>query len=983
MPMLSNCWYIVKSIKKISIMKNKNVILTNIAIAVFLTAMSSWASGQELINTGQGNDENGLSMNNDTVILDAPESVKASVNVAYSKVDERDVNSSVSTVFGDEIKKTNHPNLQNALIGRLNGLSIFPSDNEPGNADYSAFVRGLKTTAPNNGPLVLVDHIERDLSQLSPNEIESVTVLKDAAALALYGGRGANGVILVTTKRGKVAPRQITVDGNYSLQQATGLREYLNSYDYVKLYNKAWELDGHTTPFYSDEDVEGFRKTVEGDADANPFLYPNNNYINEFVNKLSYQKKVDVTMSGGNDAARYFAMVGYLNQDGVFKYGEENDEYSSNTNFQRFNFRSNVDMNIGKMVTGFLDMSGRIELRHYPGKAAWEIFNTLTTTPSNAYPIFNEDGSLGGTTTFQNNPYGLIAQSGYTESLRRLFETNVGFNVDFNDWISGLTFTTRAGFDFNNRKNRGITKNFMVYEYDAAEDTLIGYGNTDYSTFGGTETNGLYYNQWFAHSQFDYKQVFKRNHHVNAFAFFDAVKRSVPGNTPSFKNVAFGGQLSYNYAYRYYIDLVASTTGNEAYMRGNRFNSYPAVALGWAVSEENFLKDNSIISYLKLRTSAGLTGSDRPYGTESSYRFLYLDYWGTGSNGYSFGDPQQYISGSYESTVGNQKLRGEVGKKLNVGIDGDLMDGMLYFTTDAFYEKRTGIWVRRAWVPSTYGASQPLENAGSAESKGWEIALGTKKTTGDLKYNMKVMASHSTSKILDLLEAPKAFDYQYTKGKQMGELWMLTSQGFYKDDEDVANSVPQSFGTVRPGDLKYLDYNRDSIVDNNDYTASGKTWFPSMVFSILTDFSYKNFDFSMLWNGVANAYTYDPAYEIPFINKNASTNATLVWTPETAETAKYPRLTTSNFKNNIEGSDFWLVNNSYLRLKSLEFGYTLSNAKIKKVGFEKIRLYLNGYNMLTISKNNFDPEYLYSGLSQYPAFSVYTVGLNITINDNF
>jgi TonB-linked SusC/RagA family outer membrane protein len=945
--------------------------------------MGPWVKGQEILNSAQDNNDSIGSSNNDTIIIGEPGAVHSSVNVAYTSVNQKEINSAVSTVFSDEIRKTNHPNLQNALIGRLNGLLILPSDNEPGNTDYSAFVRGLKTTAPNNAPLILVDQVERDLSQLSPYEIESVTVLKDAAALALYGGRGANGVILVTTMRGKVAPRQITVDGSYSLQQATGLREYLNSYEYVKLYNKAWELDGNVTPFYSDEDVEGFRKTVEGDPDANPYLYPNNNYIDEFINKLSYQKKVDVTMSGGNKVARYFTMLGYLNQDGIYKYGEENDEYSSNTNYQRYNFRSNVDVNVSSMLSAFLDMSGRLEIRHYPGRSAYEIFNTITTTPSNAYPIFYEDGSLGGTTTFLNNPYGLIAQSGYTEAMRRLFDANVGFKLDFNDWVEGLTFTTRTGFDFNNKKNRGLTKNFMVYEYDPVADTLVGYGNTDYSTFGGPDWGGIYYNQWFGHSQLDYKRVFNHNHHVNAFAFFDLIKRAIPGNTPSFKNVAFGAQVSYNFAYKYFIDLVASKTGTEAFMRGNRFYTYPAIALGWTVTEENFLKDNSIINHLKLRTSAGLTGSDRPYGTDGAYRFLYFDYWGTGSNGYAFGDPQQNIGGSYQSTVGNQKLRGEVGKKFNLGLDGDLLNGNLYFTTDAYYEKRTGIWIYRAWVPSTYGASQPLENAGSTESKGLELTLGTRKTSGDLRYNVKLMANYSTSKILDLFEAPKEWDYQYSKGKQMGELWMLTSQGFFKDDDDVETSYEQKFGTVRPGDIKYLDYNGDSVVDGNDMTASGKNWYPKWVFSILTEFNYKNFDFSMLWSGIANAYRFDPAYELPFLNKNASTNASLVWTPETAETAKYPRLTTSNYTNNTVGSDFWLVNNTYLRLKSVELGYTFSNAKIKKAGFERIRLYLNGYNIITLSKNNFDPEYLYSGLSQYPAFSVYSVGLNLTLNDNF
>ncbi|MBN2806049.1 MAG: SusC/RagA family TonB-linked outer membrane protein [Prolixibacteraceae bacterium] len=958
-------------------MKIKSKILLKQITAVLFVALVLPSFGQGVSNILQGIPDNQPSGIDTLTVVDLYP-INNRVNVAYSAVDKKDINAAVSFVSGEELKKTNNPNLQNALIGRLNGLSVFSSFAEPGNADYTAYVRGLKTTT-SNAPLVLVDQVERDLSQLSPNEVESVTVLKDAAALALYGGRGANGVILVTTKRGKIAPRFVSVDGSYSLQQAVGLREYLNAYDYVKLYNKAREMDGQTTAFYSDEVVEGFRKTVQNDPDANPYLYPNNNFIDEFINKLTYQKKVDVTMSGGNNAARYFAMIGYLDQDGVFKFGNENDEYSSNTNYQRFNFRSNVDITVNSMVSAFLDMAGRIEIRHYPGRSAWDIFNALTTTPSNAYPIFNEDGSLGGTTSYQNNPYGLIAQSGYTEAMRRIFDAGVGFKVDFNRWVEGLSFNTRAGFDFNNAKNRGLTKNFMVYKYITSDSTYIGYGNTDYSTFGGTDASGVYYSQWFGHSQFDYSRVFNSVHHVNALAFFDINKRTLPGNNPTYKNVAFGAQFSYNYAAKYFVDLLASTTANEAYMRGSRFNYYPALALGWVLSEEEFMKNTSSVDYLKLRASGGLTGSDRPYDYNGSYRFLYLDGWGTGGGGYSFGDPQKNISGAYQTSTGNHKLRGEVGNKFNLGVDAEMFNSSLYATADAYYEKRTGIWVRRTvWVPSTYGGSLPLENAGSTESKGFEFTLGTRKTKGDLVYDLKLMADFSKSKILDLMEAPKEWDYQYEAGKQIGELWMLTSQGFFVDEDDVANSTPQSFGKTMPGDIKYLDYNEDGIVDANDVTASGKTWYPDVIFSFNSDISYKHFDFSMLWQGTSGAYTYDPMYEIPFLNKNASTNASQVWTPETASTAKYPRLTATNFTNNNRGSDFWLVHNNYIRLKSVEIGYTLSSAKTKRIGFEKIRMYLNGYNILTLSNNNFDPENTTAGIWQYPASRVYSLGLNFT-----
>jgi TonB-dependent starch-binding outer membrane protein SusC len=901
------------------------------------------------------------------------------VSVAYSTENKEDITSSVSTVSGDVLEKSIHPNLQNALAGRLSGLVIYPSDYEPGNSDYSAFIRGLKTTSGNKAPLVLVDHIERDMSQLSPNEIESVTVLKDAAALALYGSRGANGVILIVTKRGKISPRSVTVDALYSLQQTQKLRDYLNAYDYATLYNKAYQLDGNTADFYSPETVAGFKKTVENSSDANPYLYPNNNFVSEFINKISYQKKVDITMTGGNTAARYFAMVGYLNQDGVFKNGDVNEDYNTNTKYQRFNFRSNVDITVSDMVSAFLDMAGRIEMRHYPGRSAWDIFNCITTTPSNAYPILNEDGSLGGTTTYQNNPYGLITQSGYSETMRRIFDANVGFKIDFNKWVNGLTFTARSGFDFNNLKKRGLTKNFKVYEYVPLLDEMNEFGNEDQSMYESTDLSGVYYNQLFGHAQFDYKRVFSDVHHFSAIALFDVSKRTIPGNNPSYKNVAFGTRLNYNYNKKYFVEIVASATANEAFKKGNRFGLFPATSIGWILSEEDFLKNSTAINFLKLRTSYGLTGLDRPYGYNADYRFLYLDEWSTGTGGYSFGNPQAGTSGSSQTAVGNENLKWENASKFNFGLDGEFFNNQIYLTSDIYYEKRTGIWVQRyGWIPSTYGAPLPLENAGSTESKGFELTLGAKNNQGSFKYDVKLMADYCKSKILDMQEAMKLWDYQYLAGKQIGEIWSLETLGLFKDDADVQNSPLQTFGTVRPGDIKYGDYNKDGIVDDNDYHATGKNTFPSWIISFNSDFSYKNFDFSMLWQGMLDRYVITPLYELPFWNSNATTEAFYAWTPETAATAKYPRLTTKNYENNARTSDFWLTKASYLRLKSVEIGYSLPTATLNSVGIKNLRIFLNGYNLLTISPNDFDPEVINAGIYQYPAARVYSIGLNLT-----
>jgi TonB-linked SusC/RagA family outer membrane protein len=906
--------------------------------------------------------------------------LNASVAIAYGSMQQRDVTSALSTVSGSELTKSTHPHLAEALTGRLNGLTVSPSNYEPGNSDYSLYLRGLKTTASNNAPLVLVDDVERDYTQLSVNEIESVTALKDASALALYGSRGANGVILIKTKRGQANQRNVTIVGQTGMQQVQGLHDYLNAYDYATLYNKAWQLDGNTADFYTAEAVEGYRKTVTGSADANPYIYPNNDYQAQFIDKMSYSNKVDVLMNGGTEDARYFAMVGFTRQQGLFNYGDVNDDYNTNTDYQRFNFRSNIDLKLNDITTAFVDMSGRIELRHYPGESAYNIFNALTSTPANAYPIFNPNNTLGGTSSYLNNPYGLITQSGYSEYNRRLFETQVGFKLDFGKWVDGLSFMARTGFDFSNLQNRGLNNDFKVYQYLPATETYNEFGTNSSSQYTGAVAGTNYYRHISGHSQIDYQHVFANKHSITGMGFFDLSQRSYPGNSPKYKTIGFGARAQYNYDRKYYLEGLISTTACEAYMSGNRWGYFPAVSAGWVISEESFLKDSPIVSFLKLRVSTGKTGSERPFGIDAAYRFLYLDAWSTSASGYSFGNPQTAVGGTSESLPGNPDLQGEEAQKNNIGLDAELLKNHIYLSYDIYNEKRTGIWVQPSGeVMSTYGSALPVENGGETESNGMELTLGTKGSSNGFKYDVKAMVSYMQSKVIDLKEEPKLWDYQYAAGQEIGEIYTLTSLGFFADDADIANSPSQaSFGTIRPGDIKYLDYNNDGVVDNNDYAPTNKNWFPSTVFSFMANVEYKGFDFSMLWQGMADRYTYDPLPTLPFVNKNATTKAFDAWTPETAATAKYPRLTTSNYSNNVKSSDFWLEDASFIKLKSVELGYTLPMLLTRRIGFDQVRFYANGANLLTLSKVDFDPLSPQAGITQYPATKVYTLGINLS-----
>lgn len=903
------------------------------------------------------------------------------VAIGYGHQKSGEVASSMSTVNGQILMRDKSTSLENALTGRLNGILVFPSSFEPGTTDCSILVRGLKTTASNNAPLILIDNVEREFSQLNAEEIEEISILKDAGALAIYGSRGANGVVLVTTKRGNSNQREFTVNSQMSVQESVGRKSYLNALDYALLYNKAKELDGSTTPFYSEEAIEGYRKTVEGAADANPYMYPNNDYQELFLQDYSYQQKHTVTMSGGNNGARYFTSIGYLRQDGLFKYSHENDEYGTNTSYNRANFRTNIDVTINEILSANFDMAGRIELRHYPGASASSIFNAISFNPANAFPVFNPDGSIGGTATYQNNPYGLIARSGYTETNRRTFDATIGFKIDFNRWIPGLTWNTKAGFNFYNLKNRGLSSTFMVYKWNSASDTYTSYGKDSYSTFGSVSTSEGYYSQYFGHSQFDYVRTFDGSHHLSALAFFDLSSRSQPGNVPNFKTVALGARAQYSFEQKYFAELTTTTSACEAFARGNRYGFFPALALAWQLSEEDFMKDVKAIDVLKIRASYGKVGLERPYGTSSSYRFLYMDNWAnSGFSGYAFGNPSTSYTGTGEVVAANPLLQWEDSYISNIGLEGSFFQQGLYFSGEYYFNRRSGIWVKRSgWIPSTYGASVPYENAGEAISQGAEFTIGTAHTSKNLSYDVKGMVNYMSSKVIDLQEAPALYDYQYSAGKMINEIWALTSQGFFADKDDVTGSAVSSYGSVQPGDLKYKDVNGDETIDANDKTATGKSEIPQLIYSLNADLQWGNFDFSMLWQGMAKRYlVISPAFELPFYNDNALTSALEAWTPENSTSARYPRLTTTNFSNNSQTSDFWIKDASYLRLRSVELGYSLPATLMNRIGFARARVFMNGYNLLTITGFEYDPECPSAGISQYPAARTYTLGINLS-----
>lgn len=905
------------------------------------------------------------------------------VNVAFQKKNIRDVNGAISTVKGSQFSLVPVISADNAIAGHLSGVIPMAQPDAPGREYVDMYIRGLHTSSGNKLPLILVDNVERDFSQLNLNEIESVTVLKDAAATVIYGGRAANGVLLITTKRGKNMNKQeLQLHMQGAMVQPTRLPSYLNSYDYARLYDQAYMMDGNANPFYGPDKVEGYRKVVAGEEGANPYLYPNNDYYDLGLRDFSWQQNYDLSMRGGNEFAQYFVLVGYLQQDGLYKYKDEANNYNTNSRYRRFNVRSNIDMRINSVITASLDMAGRLEYRHQPGQDAGNILGQMAATPANAYPIFNEDGSMGGTAKYTNNIYGMITRTGYKDEQRRLFNATASVNFDMNQWVKGLKFGVRGGFDFTNIYHSDRTiPGYRVYELQE---------NGNYNSYGEDKTilesNGVdkdartYLFQLTA----SYDRTFADKHNVSAFAHFMIDTQTLPGNVPDYKNVLSGANLSYNYMHKYYIDLTAGHSGTEIYARGSRFRFYPAVAVGWALSEENFLKDNSVVNYLKIRASYGKTGLDRV-----GDRFLYRDVWGD-DTGYAFGPTVTGQNGQSEKSSANPNLHGETAFKMNIGIDGSFFNNRLYLTADYFTEKREDIFLQRGRdIPGIFGVNLPYENLGRVDSKGVEVgATFTDMIGKDFSYVIGANFMYTTNKVKEMYEEEKDW-YRYAKGHPLNQQFGLICDGFVTKEDLTDPDFPEhTFGTLHEGDLKYKDLNNDGIVDGNDKTYIGKSDIPEMVSNVTLGFTWKNFEVSLLFQGMFNKDVRMPSdLYIPF-NKgtgNATKYAFDCWTPETASTAKYPRLSTGansvgSQNNNGQDSDFWIMSGDFVRLKNAMIAYNLPKSWLKSVGIDQAKVYLSGYNLLTLDGvKDFDPEIpFWTAFWKYPNNRTYSFGVNVT-----
>lgn len=899
----------------------------------------------------------------------APFGDSVKVSTLGRETGSRFLTGAVSFISGEELNSVPGSNRLNSLAGRLPGLTVSQEDGLPGSESSNLLVRGFHSFRGASAPLILVNGRRDDVSMLDPHDIASITVLKDAASTALYGMNSTNGIVLITTKRGHDGPIKIDYNVQTSLQQPTRLPRFLDSYNYATLYNEAMlNDDPDAVPKYDDAALQAYR------SGSDPFLYPNVKWTDEFLKKQSFQVRNNLNISGGNKNARYFFSGSYLTDGGIFNVDKGVNTYNTNSNIGVLTARANVEINVGKNFLVMTDIRAKRDKRNAPGaySASYDesLFSTLYSTPSNAHPVWNEDGSIAGTNDYRNNPYGLLNYRGYSNFLTTSFSNLTELTYDLGSLVKGLKLKGDFGFTSYTQFYINRTKNFEVYQFDPASDSYNKIGlNSAIASSGGYSQNA----RIFDHSiSLSYDRILGKH---TLYAMIKYKRDQIDNSQALQLTQNFQGPralISYRFHNRYLLDLSAAYEGSEQYPKGSRYGFFPAASAAWILSEEEFLK-NTGIDFLKLRGSYGKTG--KPANTYFEYLGAYAQASGSGG---VFGTTPAASIGIYENKIANPLITWEKSLKANAGIDLALLRNRLSLSADFFREKSSDILITNA-ITSMYGASINTPD-GLFNNKGWEAKAHWNDQVKGLSYFVDFHFSQARNEIVYMAEQLREYPWMYQTGRPTGTRMGYVFDRFFTENDDFSTLPDQSvLGTQRPGDLKYKDLNGDNVIDENDITAIGDAKIPQINYGAQAGLAYAGFDLRVLFQGTGKSTTYNSgATYWEFLNRtgNVSEHHLERWTPGSGQSAGYPRLTLSN-PNNFVANSYWVRENSFLRLKFLELGYSLPSQLIDKIRMKGARIFVNGHNLLVWDKvKQKDPEIQDNGLA-YPILRTFSMGLNV------
>lgn len=921
------------------------------------------------------------------------------VYLGYTSQTRAEVSGAVSTVSGEELERAPVANLTQSLGGRLAGLTTQETFSELSRATTDLYIRGL-STARKLGPLVIIDGIpvsynsNQTLEYISANEIESITLLKDASTQALYGIQGANGVMVITTKRGIKGPVRIKTRIDHSMQEVTTKPSFYSSEEYATMRNHAAFNDGFGENYiFSEEQIAQFKS-------ANNPAYPSNNWYKRFIKDYASMQRVGVNVTGGNDKVQFYSNVNFMHQGGQFK--TEQTRYNPNARNVWVNYRSNVDMNINDFLTAFVRLSGNVKREHTPGDGNAAVYQSIFQLPPTMYgpltPEFTESGeriSDGGqviTTERVAKPtFGMLNRTGYVNHTVTNTTSQFGLNLDLDFLSKGLDLTGIFAYQTNSVGSLRTTQDYerWVRSDNWEELSFVKKGSEVNSPLAYSKNHSFYYHLTY-HSALNYQRDFGK-HKVSgmAYMFYQNLTKadvSSPGLLP-YNRVSSGAQIAYGHDNRYLLKLDAGYSGSEQYARDSRYTFTPAISAAWLVSNENFAEQTAWLSNLKLRASYGQTANDQ----SGIARYAYLDHV-TVSGGGPIGYLQYIIN---ESQVGNPDIKAEVSTKMNLGFDLGLFNA-LSLSVDLFDEKVDNMVVGAfSTIPLYQGiplSNYPQVNAGDFENKGYEVtAHYAKQFASDFSVSLGGTYSYANNTIIRWNEGLRTEDYAYRKweegysfGQEFGYLVDYSNgNGFFNTQSELDNSnLEYGFGEPRLGDLKYQDLNSDGKIDERDKAPIGNGTIPRVTYGISGGMTYKAFDLSFLFQGIGEYSTIIGGmgvWETDFDGVYGSLHRE-AWTQqrfENGEVINYPALSLARTVNH-EPSNYFQYDRSYIRLKNLEIGYNLPRSISRKIKSDHARLILSGQNLLTWDKmktEDFGPEG--GGYAGFPVYRVYNLGLSV------
>lgn len=888
----------------------------------------------------------------------AAQSIDVGANANFSREQST---SAVSVITSESTNKRSAKNIGNSILGQGSGLISLQNSGNYAGINPTFYIRGMQSL-DGNTPLFVVDGIERDIQYISAEEVESVSVLKDAAATALYGYKGANGVVLITTKRGKFNSKEIKVNLDHAINFMAHKPKFVDAQTYAKAMNEAYANDGFENPRYTQEEVDAFG------SGKYPYLYPNVNWVDETFRNHSVTNMLNASFTGGGEKFKYYALLDLQYDNGFVKNPDTHEGYSTNNKYVKGNLRMNMDMILSKNTTMKVNLLGVLAESNAPGNSA-NLWDMVYGLPSAAFAVKGEDGKWGGNSTWAGtvNPVAQSQDAGYSRNHNRGIYTDLTIRQELPAVLKGLAVQGRIAYDHFSNIYENYSKTY-VYGSPTVADWLDGEPQLGKAFTGGSESDlgasistNSFSRRFHADASADYQNTFGAHSIYSQLKYdYEFSDEFAINSTLYRQNISW--YTHYGLLDRYFLDLALVESGSNRLAPGSKWALSPTVSAAWVLSKENFMKNLNWVDFLKLRASYGIIQTD--ILPESGWMYYMQQYQTTGGT-YPFNSGFQSDFGrTYLDAIATSGLTREKAAKFNAGVDATLFGG-LDFSFDGFYQRRSNIWVSTAGkYSSELGVDAPYEGDGIVDSWGWEASLDYNKQIGDVKFNIGANIDYYRSQIKEQDEAPKLYPNLVSTGHRVSQLFGYKAIGFFKDQADIDASKPQLLGsTPRPGDIKYEDVNGDGQIDTNDKTAIGySTVAPEIYYNIHLGVEWKGLGFDAMFQGTGR---YSGVLSTKSMYKPLVGNTTISqyyydnrWTPETASTAKFPALSSTSNANNYNTNTLWMFDRSFFKLRNIEVYYNFPKAMLAKTKLlNAAKLYVRGVDLFSFDHlDESDPE---------------------------